>query len=467
MSISNSDRVTPGRTPPGERWTGRGAFILAAIGSAVGLGSIWKFPYEVGSNGGAVFVLFYLAGLLFIVFPLMLVEFAIGRRGGADAAASIAAVAVANGRSRGWGTIGILGAFTSWLVLTFYAVIGGWTLAYIASTSVKGLPGGDAIATQQHFDALLASPIELVTFQLLFLVMTSAVVARGVRQGIEAASNVLMPVLVALMIVLCAFAIVHGDAIAAVRFMFKLDITKLSMGTALEALGLGFFSIGVGMATLITYSAYADAKINLTNAAIVTIVADTSISFLAGFVVFPIVFGSGLNPAGGPGLVFVTLPLAFETMPFGRLAAAAFFVLLFIAALASAIAMLEICVEVVMRRLGWSRLKSSAVLAGGCFLAGLGNVFSFNHWAHWYPLSAIPQFATSTFFDLCDYATSNLLLPVAGISLAIFAGWIVSADKWADELWLSGRAVTSLRWLLRYFVPVCIAAATVVPWLRS
>jgi NSS family neurotransmitter:Na+ symporter len=456
-------RVTAGN----EAWSGRGAFILAAVGSAVGLGSIWKFPYEAGSNGGAAFVLFYLAGLALVVVPLMLVEFAIGRRGGADAAASIAAVADAHGRSRAWGGIGALGAVTSWLVLSFYAVIGGWTLAYMAQTGLTGLPGSTAAEIQQAFDRLLASPARLVAFQALFLAATCVVVARGIRRGIETASNVLMPALLVLMVVLCGYAIAQGDAPAAARFLFRLDMAHLSMEAALEALGLGFFSIGVGMGVLITYAAYADKHIDLAQAALVTVVADTSISFLAGFTVFPLVFASGLDPAGGPGLVFVTLPLAFAAMPFGRIAALAFFALLFVAALASAISMLEIGVEIVIRRLAWSRPKASIALTLACFVAGIGSVLSFNHWADWHPLSALPPFATATFFDLLDYTTSNVLLPLAGFGLAVFAGWGIRPEVLNAELGLGLRTGAILGFALRYVVPAGILGAALAPLVRG
>jgi NSS family neurotransmitter:Na+ symporter len=433
-----------------ETWTGRGAFILAAVGSAVGLGSIWKFPYEVGSNGGAGFVLFYLAGLVLVVVPLVLVEFAVGRRGGSDAATSIARVAAAHRSSTAWGAIGMLGALTSWLILSFYAVIGGWTLAYAAETTLLGLPGHAVSDVQRRFDELLASPAKLAGYQALFLAATCAIVARGVRRGIEAASNVLMPALLVLMVVLCTYAVVEGDPAAAAAFMFRLDTSELSARAALEALGLGFFSIGVGLGVLITYAAYADSRIDLAEAAWITVVADTSISFLAGFTVFPIVFGGGLDPAGGPGLVFVTLPLAFAGMPLSATAAVAFFVLLFVAALASAIAMLDIGVEIAVRRLPWSRGTAAIVLTLSCFALGLASVLSFNRWAGWYPLAGVSLFATSTVFDLLDYATSNMLLPAAGLALAVFAGWIVPQDSLAVELGLGPRAMAALKWILRY-----------------
>jgi len=335
-----------------ETWSGRIGFILATIGSALGLGSIWKFPYEVGAKGGGAFVLFYVVGLVFIVVSLMFAEFAIGRRGGADAARSIAAIASAHGVRRRWALAGVLGVVTGFLILRFYSVIGGGTIGYAVQTAQQGLPGVEALAVQARFDAFLASPLRMFAFHVVFIAITVAIVARGVAGGIESASKVLMPILTALMLVLAAYSAVEGDLAAALRFLPKIDPPSLTMRTALAALGLGFFSIGVGLGLMITYAAYGGADVDLKQVAVVSVAADTAISFLAGLAVFPIAFAHGLDPASGPGLVFVTLPLAFARMPLGTLAAEAFYLLLFVAALASANSMLELVVALLMRRFG-------------------------------------------------------------------------------------------------------------------
>jgi NSS family neurotransmitter:Na+ symporter len=269
-------------------WSGRAGFVLATIASAVGLGSIWKFPYEVGENGGAAFVLFYVLGLA-------------------------------------------LAVVTGVLVLSFYSVIGGWTLAYAFDPALP-------------YDTLLAGPGRMAAWPALFLALAALVVARGVGGGIEVASKVLMPLLVLLMLALTAYGVVAGDVGATLRYLFRLDLSGFSALGALEALGLGFFSIGVGFGLMITYAAYAGARIDLRQVALWSVGADTAISLAAGFAVFPLVFANGLDPASGPGLVFVTLPLAFARMPFGDVAAVAFFALLFVAALASAISLLELAV---------------------------------------------------------------------------------------------------------------------------
>ena len=448
-----------------ETWSGRAGFVLAAIGSAVGLGSIWKFPYEVGSNGGSAFVLFYVGGLVLVVVPLMFAEFAIGRRGGGDAATSIAVVGAAHGASRRWAGVGFLGIVTGLLILSFYSVIGGWTIAYAVETALDGLAGADPRAAQARFDALLASPLRMTGYHALFMGATAVIVARGIGGGIEMACKVLMPVLVVLLLGLAAYAAAGGGLAATLEFLFRLDPQRVTARAALEALGLGFFSIGVGIGLMITYAAYADAAIDLRRAAITIVVADTAISFLSGFAVFPLVFAHGLDPASGPGLVFVTLPLAFARMPFGTLAAIAFFVLLFVAALASAISLLELAAALLTHRSGWSRPRASWVPATACFVAGIATVLSFNHWADWHPLAFVPGLGRATVFDLVDELTSNVLLPVGGFALAVLAGWALPGTLLAEELCLASAGAARLKWMLRWVVPAGILAAALAPLL--
>ncbi|KAA0238863.1 MAG: hypothetical protein EDM74_05635 [Armatimonadetes bacterium] len=262
-------------TAHSDRWSGRAGFILATVGSAVGIGSIWKFPYEVGANGGSTFVGFYVAGLVLIVVPLMLAEFAIGRRGRADPSGSMAAVALAERASRHWAMAGTMGVLTGFLILSFYSVIGGWTIGYAVETARHGLPGADAQAVRARFEAFLASPWQMLAWHGVFMSAAAAVVARGVARGIETASMVLMPLLVALMLALAAYSIVEGDLAATLRFLLEPDLSHLSARTALEALGLGFFSIGVGLGLMITYAAYSGAAIDLKQVAVASVVAWT------------------------------------------------------------------------------------------------------------------------------------------------------------------------------------------------
>lgn len=442
-----------------EHWSGRLSFVLAAMGSAVGLGSIWKFPYEVGSNGGGIFLLIYLIGLAIIVWPLMLVEFAVGRRGQSDAQDSIARVAQAAGASRRWGLVGALGVITSALILSFYCVIGGWTLAYGIETAFGGFAVGDASQLQARFDGLMASPLRMGAYYTLFFVLTGWIVSRGVKGGIERASEILMPVLVLLIVVLAGFSLWRGDAGAAVKFLFAPDLGKLTAKTVVDALGLGLFSIGVGLAVMVTYAAYADREINLVQAATTTIIADTSISIMAGLAIFPVVFAEKLDPSGGPGLMFVTIPLAFANVPFGGLAAMTFFALLAIAALVSAISLLEMPVSWLHFRRGWSRPRATLVAGALCWLAGWLSVFSFNLLSQVRVPGAVPV----SIFDALDYLTSNVLLPVGGLLLAALAGWFLPAHFLREELKLGAGFLAVLRFCLRYVTPLCIALATLWP----
>ena len=436
-----------------EAWSGRLGFILAAVASAVGLGSIWKFPYELGANGGAAFLFFYLAGLALAVLPLMLAELAIGRRGASDAVASMQALAAAHGARPAWRWTALTGVLAGMLILSFYSVIGGWTLAYAVQTLASGLPGADAQAAQARYEALLGAPARMAAYHAAFLALAAAVVARGVSRGIEAASRALMPLLVLLMAALALYSALHGDLGATLRFLLHFELEDFTARAALDALGLGFFSIGVGFGLMMTYAAYAGRAIDLTQVALATVAIDTAISLLAGFAVFPLVFAHGLDPAAGPGLVFVTLPIAFARMPLGTLAAAAFFLLLFVAALASAISMLELAVAYAARRLAWPRARSTLAVAAVCFAAGLATVLSFNRLAHWQP----------TPFELIDHVTSNVMLPACGLGLALFAGWSLPGVVIAAELRQSAGAAAGLRFMLRWVTPALIAAAAIAP----
>lgn len=439
-------------------WATRSGFVLATIGSAVGIGSIWKFPYEVGANGGGAFVLVYLAGLALVVVPMMLAEFAIGRRGRADAATSIEVTAASESVSSRWRVVGVFGAATSFLILSFYAVIGGWAVFYAVETLVHGLPDGTDAVTDK-FDGLLASPTRMIAFQAVFLGAVAAVVHRGVQRGIEATMKVLMPLLAVLLAALAAYSLSTGDAAEAVRFLFVPDLGDLTGRGVLDALGLGFFSIGVGLGILLTYAAYSPPSVGLRAAAIASVAGDTVVSLLAGLAIFPVVFANDLDPASGPGLAFVSLPLGFDAMPGGRWAATAFFTMLAIAALGSAISMLEAVVAVLDRRFGWSRPRGTLVAAAACGVVGLATVLSFNHWADFHPLGAVGRYSEASVFDLLDDLTSQVLLPLGGVALAVFAAWVMPARFLGHELRLRGAALTGLRLALRFVAPALVAAA--------
>ncbi len=337
----------------------------------------------------------------------------------------------------------------------------GWTLTYAAQTAVRGLPGDDPVAVQARFDSMMDQGGWMTLAHAVFMAAVALVVVRGVQRGIEATMKVLMPVLAVLLVSLAVYACVEGAAAEAARFLFVPSFGELTARGVLDALGLGFFSIGVGLGLMITYAAYSSADIDLRQVAVASVVADTVVSLVAGFAVFPIVFAHGLDPAGGPGLVFVSLPLAFAPMPGARVAAVGFFLLLFVAALASAVSMLEGFSAVASTRWGWSRQRAVVLGATTCFVAGIASVGSFNWWSGVHPLGFIGRYAHSTVYDLLDELTSNLLLPLGGLLLALFAGWVTRGEVVAAELALQPDGRRRLALLLRYVAPAAIVAATI------
>jgi NSS family neurotransmitter:Na+ symporter len=450
-----------------EHWSGSTGFILANIAAAVGLGSIWKFPYEVGTNGGGSFVICYFVGLILIVLPLMLCELAIGRHGRSDAIKSVVTVADAAHASKWWALFALLGVVTGVLILSFYSVIGGWAMAYLIDTVVNGLPLQDAADAKTRFNVLLSSPVTLLTYHLMFMAMTVAIVARGVSKGIERASMILMPALIGLTVILAAYSLARGGFQPTTSYLFAFDFSKITPKIALEALGLGFFSIGVGLSIMIAYAAYADRTIDLRQVAIVTLVSDTAVSFLAAFAIFPIVFAENLDPSSGPGLVFITLPLAFSHMPLGTAASIGFFALLLVAAIGSAISFLELATAPLQHALKCSRATASIICGSTCWTLGIVTILSFNVWAEWFPLASVPGFARSTWFDLIDHLTSNVLLPIGGFGIAVFVGWAVPRSMIANELGLGGISLNALYVLLRYVVPIGIFTASLAVFLEA
>ncbi len=446
-----------------QAWSGRVAFLLATVGSAVGLGSIWKFPYMVGANGGSAFLFAYLAGLVVLILPLMIAEFVIGRRGGMSAVGSFSKVAAESGATRWWAAVGGWGVATGFLILSFYSVIGGWTIAYVPAAFNNAFAGLPADGVGQMFGDMLADPLGLAFHHAVFMALTVLIVARGVADGLERAVTFLMPMLFLILIGLVGYAFATADMQAAANFFFTPDWSKLTPSVALSALGLGFFSIGTGIGAMITYAAYADREIHLGEAAVWTIAADTFASFLAVFAIFPLVFTYGLNPGEGAGLMFTTLPIAFGQMPGGALVGAAFFLLLVFSALASAISLLELVVAWATERFSVGRATAAAAGGAVCWLIGLGTVFSFNLWSTWFPLAGVAGFETKTLFDVIDYLTSNIMLPLGGIFIGLFVGWVMSRKAILEELGIKdGAAMMLLRLLLGVLCPIVIFILFVV-----
>ncbi|SVA79885.1 uncharacterized protein METZ01_LOCUS132739 [marine metagenome] len=442
-----------------ERWSSQNAFVLATVGSAVGLGNIWRFPYIAGQNGGGVFVLVYLLCIACIGIPLLMAELAMGRRGGHSAPATMQRLAADAGRGKFWHSIGWFAVITPMLAITFYGVVAGWSLDYIVLSITGRFDGIDAQASARVFGNLTGSPVRLACWQALFMLLTAIVVARGVRKGLEVATKLLMPVLAALVVLLVLYGAITADFAGALKFLFTPDLAKLNGTVILMALGQAFFSLAIGVGAMITYAAYMPPSVSIPKAAITIAAADTTIALMMGLAIFPLVFASGLAPAEGPGLLFISLPIAFGQMPGGIVFATLFFVLTFIAALTSSIAMLEPIVCWLEEHRGFSRPISTVVLAAGAWLVGLSVVLSFNLWSEIRPLGVFDYFADKTIFDLFDFLTANVMMPVGALLLAAFAGWAMQRESIRQEVGLADGAWYRIwMFLLRFVVPIGIGA---------
>ena len=421
-------------------WSSRMAFILAAAGSAVGLGNIWKFPYITGENGGGAFVLVYLAFIFLIGVPVLIAETMIGRQGGQSPVATMRSLTSSEGTARGWRVIGWNGVVASFLVLSFYAVIGGWALVYVGKAAAGMFAGADADAIGGQFGGLLADPWELLLWHSVFMGIVVFIVGRGIRSGLEKAVNMLMPLLFVLLPL----------------FMFAPDFSKLTTAGVLTALGHAAFTLSIGIGVLMAYGSYLPKSVNIARTAMTIAVLDTSVALLAGLAIFPLVFANGLEPGAGPGLIFVTLPLAFGQMSGGALFGTIFFALLLVAAITSAISMLEPVVEWLEEHKGVSRAKSS--LGGGLaiWLIGIGTVLSFNVWEDMHPLGFVAMFEGKTVFDLLDFLVSNLMMPLGGLAIALFAGWAMKREGLGADIGLEGRAFRAFMFTLRYVTPAGI-----------
>jgi len=443
---------------PIETWSGRTAFILASIGSAVGLGNIWKFPYTVGSSGGSAFVLIYVLAIFLIATPIMIAEMIIGRHARRSAPSAMKALAEERGSTRHWALVGWMGLFALFLVLSFYSVIAGWTAAYLLKSAAGAMNGLSAQEVGNGFNEFLHDPKIMIFWHAMFTGATIYIVSRGVKVGLERVVRVLMPALFITLIALVINSAITGDFSAATEFLFTADLSKITWYVALAAVGQAFFSVNVGVGGVLTYSAYLPKDVNLFRSAIIVSIGDTLVALLAGLAIFPIVFANGLDPAGGPGLIFVTLSTAFAKMPAGAIIGSGFFLMILFAALTSSISMLETMTARLFEVRGISR-TTAAVLIGSCtFLVGLITVFSFSTWENTYLLSQFEVFATKTPFDLIDYTVTNILMPLGGMFYALFAGWWLSKETVLAEIGVGEGALLQLWMILcRVIAPLAVA----------
>lgn len=431
--------------------------LVAMAGSAIGLGNLWRFPYLMGTNGGAAFIIIYLAFVFLLCLPIMISEFVVGRRSQANAFRSFKVLAP-KGK---WGIIGLTGMLAAVSIIAFYSVVGGWTIDYLVSSVAFALPEDGSAA--DFFGKIVASPWRSVLYTFIFLLITAMILLAGIKNGIEKYAKIMMPVLFIMVIVIAVRSLTLPGAGAGVEFLFRPDFSKVTGKTVLDALGQAFFSLSIGCGTVLTYGSYVRKSENILKMSSLTALSDTCFAIIAGLAIMPAVFAFGVSPSEGPGLVFIILPEIFSRIPGGGIVAILFFFILFIAAVTSSISLLEVAVTFLIEECRMGRKASVAVSSGVCFVlcvlcALSGSVFSGVH---------IFGF---TFFDFFDRLSADLLMPLCGLMVVLFVGWKMKRTSFADELsngGILGRKALydAVFYMVRYVAPAVIAVIMIFGWL--
>ena len=442
---------------------------MAAVGCAVGLGNIWMFPYIAGISGGGAFVLIYLAAVVSLALPVLMAELLIGRRGGASPPESIEKVARESGRTPRWRLMGVvLGVVGALTALGFYGVVGGWTMAYSFKLAVGQFQQISALGAKTAYEVFNGDAASLLPWVTVFMATTIFISARGVVEGIEKAVKLMMPALFVMLVAMVIYSGTVGDFARAADFLFNPDFSKVNGTVVLAAFGQAFFSVSVGITNMMAYGSYMSRKTNLPGAAAVVVTADTGVALLAGLMIFPLVFMYGLQPDGGPGLIFQTLPFAFGQVPGGSVFGAVFFLLLFFAALTSSIGMLEPPVAFFKNTFGLSR-RNAAMAAGSiAFLLCMLGALSFNALAGVDPLGMFAVFEGKGFFDLFIYLVTQVLMPLGGILVALFAGWMIKQQFSRDELFGDSDSPVYKAWQfsVRFIAPPLLAIVLISEMLK-
>ncbi len=432
-----------------EQWTSKIGFILAAAGSAIGIGAIWKFPYMAGTNGGGVFFFLFILFTILIGAPILLAEFVIGRRGQADAVTSYKKLAPRSA----WHWIGYLGTLVAFIILSFYSVVGGWILSYLFRSLTGALTGKTQAGYSTLFEDIISNPLEVIGAQFLFMVLTIMVVQGGVQKGIERASRFMMPALFIIFIVLVIRSLSLEGAMEGVRFLLMPDWDYLNGKTALVALGQAFFALSVGISIMVTYASYLSKTDSMPYSALSVSGLNIFISLLAGLVIFPAVFALGFQPDAGPGLVFVVLPAVFNEMAFGGFFLSIFLVLLLFATLTSAFSILEICVAVLAKNNSQKRLSFSWLAGMLAFLVGIPSALSFGVLDH-------VRILDKSIFDFADFITSNFGMPIGALLISLFVSYrLKKQDVWSEIQSGSTMSVGLFNtwiFILRFIVPIAI-----------
>ncbi len=452
------------RTSLHGHWSSRMAFVLAVTGSAVGLGNVWKFPYVAGENGGGAFVLVYLLCVVLIGMPVMMSEILIGRRGRRNPIATMELLGREEGSSGRWKWVGGIGVVAGIFILSYYSVVAGWVLAYVPKSMSGVFTGATAAEVQSVFSQFTGSWWQVGLAHTIFMGLTIFVVARGVERGLEQAVRFMVPALILLMLLLLVYAIKEGAFMKGADFLLLSPRWEdLTWTSVLKALGQAFFTLSVGMGAIMAFGAYLPEETSITGASGAVVAADTCIALLAGLVIFPLVFAhDGLEAGAGEGLVFETLPLAFGSMNGGVVFSTVFFVLLAFAAWTSALGLVEPAVAWLVERYHKTRAQAAVIIGSIVWFIGLGSVFSFNLLQDFRFLVRVDtdgdgvKDAHGTIFNNVDYLTSNVMLPLGGLLITVFAGWVMCRNSTADELGGAGTMYRVWRVLARFVAPIAI-----------
>ncbi|SES75549.1 sodium-dependent transporter [Anaerobranca gottschalkii] len=431
-----------------EQWGSKLGFILAAAGSAIGLGNIWRFPTVVGQSGGGIFILIYLIIIFLIGIPLMICELTIGRKGKSNIVRAFKGIKPGSP----WWIIGALGVAAGFIILSFYSVIAGWSVAYIFKFLSGGLNNLDVRDSREIFVNFVASPVEPLIWHGIFMAMTIGIVIFGIDKGIEKASKIMMPVLFVLLLLLALRSITLPGALEGLRWYLTPNLQAINIKIILGALGQVFFSLSLGMGAIMTYGSYLTDDNDIPNSAMFISLADLSIAILAGFIIIPAVFAFGFEPNAGPSLIFITLPAVFASLPLGNLFGGLFFILLTIAALTSAISLLEVPVAYFIEEFKWSRKQASIILGIIIFLLGIPSSLSMG-------ILGETLFFGRGFLDFMDFFSSNLILPIGGLLTAVFVGWVWGAQGIFNELEkarVTFRAKNIWFSIVKYLLPVVL-----------
>ena len=438
-------------------WSSRALFILAAVGSAVGLGNIWRFPYITGENGGGAFVVVYLVCIAAVGIPVMMAEVMLGRQGRQSPINTMRSLAQASRANPGWSLVGWMGALGGFLVLSYYSVVAGWALYYVYLLASGTFVGADAATAGAAWEGFLENPGLLVGFHTLFMGITIFIVGAGVVAGLERAIRWFMPLLFVLLGVLLVYGATSGGFAAGFEFMFSWNWEKLTAEGVLEALGHAFFTLSVGMGAIMAYGAYMPSSTSIPSAVLMIGILDTVVAIAAGLAIFAIVFANGLEPGSGPGLLFETVPIAFGNMTLGVLFGTLFFVLVSFAALTSAISIIEPAMAFAVEEFNATRWQVAFALGIVCWILGLGTVFSFNIWADVHVVGEM------TFFAFFDFVTQKVMMPLGGLLMAIFVAWVLPKKIVQAQLRLPGGRPVEVLWevLIKVATPLGVLAVFV------